>query len=64
LVNVVLANDSIDLQSFFQFNGNADLDDFMSSSDSDFKSPYSPTLLDPNPTIYLSSTLAKKLLSV
>jgi hypothetical protein len=38
LVNVVLPNDSIELQTFFQFNGIADLYDFM-SSDSDFKTP-------------------------
>ena len=64
LVNVVLPNDTIELQTFFQFNGITDLDDFMSSSDSDFNSPYSPTILDSNPTLYLSSTLVKKLLSV
>jgi hypothetical protein len=64
LVNVVLPNDTIELQTFFRYNGISDLDDFMSSNDSDFKSPYSPTVLDPNPTVYLPSSLVKKLLSV
>jgi hypothetical protein len=64
LFNAVLSNDGTEMHTFVQFNGIADLYDFMSSSDSDFKTPYSPTPLDPNPTIYLSSTLVKKLLSV
>jgi hypothetical protein len=63
LTHVVLPNDTLELQTFFHFNGMVDLYDFMSSSDSDFKAAYSPTLLDPNPTVYLLSTLVKKLLS-